>query len=79
MQKPTATTLPRSSPKGVLRNIAQSQANAPSWFLVGGAGSAMMDSQGPSISKGLPEQETGASDDVSQNSNGRIVFNMFCC
>ena len=31
-----------------------------------------MDSQGPSLSKGLPELETGASDqEISQNSNGR--------
>ena len=32
-----------------------------------------MDSQGPSLSKGFPEQETGASD-LSDNSNGREVI-----
>lgn len=38
----------------------------------------MMDSQGlQSLSKGFPEQETGASDDLSQNSNGRDVFSSF--
>lgn len=64
-----------------MANIAQSlEANAPSWFLVMlavHAGSAMMDSQGPGLSKGLPEQETGATNDLSQNTNGRIAYNTF--
>ena len=32
-----------------------------------------MDSQGPSLSKGFPEQDTGASD-LSENSNGRSII-----
>lgn len=36
-------------------------------------GSAMMESQGPSLSKGLPEQQTGAGD-LIENSNGRGVI-----
>ena len=70
--KNTESDPPCSTPMGHSEQIAQSL-KAPSWFLVGSsAGSAMMDSQGPSLSKGLPEQETGASvQDISQNSNGR--------
>lgn len=51
----------------LLRNRLWSRRRHVTFLLA--VGSAMMNSQGPSLSKGFPEEETGASH-MSENSNG---------